>query len=79
MTKPISAREQGLKPHYKIRLALNGALIHLASWKEPKVFTDQHDKIALVEADWISDPRYGDTLGHVVWEQVAAVTWRWSS
>jgi hypothetical protein len=33
---------------------------------------------AHVEADWIDDPDYGDTIGRIDWESVLAVTWRWS-
>jgi hypothetical protein len=74
MTKPIKAAENGLKPHYKVRVVLPGALLHLASWTEPvcKV-TSSH-----VEADWIDDADYGDTIGRIDWGSVLAVTWRWS-
>ena len=40
MTKPISASEQGLKPHYRVRVVLLNALLHLGSWTEPKIDQD---------------------------------------
>ena len=35
MTKAVSAVERGLKPHYKVRIVLPGAILHLASKDEP--------------------------------------------
>jgi hypothetical protein len=32
MTRPIKASEQGLKPHYRVRVVLPGVILHLASW-----------------------------------------------
>jgi hypothetical protein len=74
MTKPIKATENGLKPHYKVRVALPGSLLHLASWNEPRCLKTS----PFVEADWIDEPGYGDTLGRIDWSSVLAVTWRWS-
>lgn len=72
MTKPVSAAERGLKPHYKVRVVLPGAILHLASWDEPHhLGEDWH-------ADWISDPAYGDTIGDIDWSKVIAITWRWT-
>jgi hypothetical protein len=72
MTKQIIASEQGLEPHYKVRVVLPGALLHLASKGEPAKTTDGW------QADWIEDHRYGDTLGFIDWSSVSAVTRRWS-
>jgi len=72
MTKPVSATANGLQPHYKIRIAIPGALIHTASHTEPTWANGE------LTADWINDHRYGDTLGHIDWSTVAAVTWRWT-
>jgi hypothetical protein len=73
MPKPISAHEQGLDPHYKIRVVLPGAILHLASWTEPKILDWDGNRI---ETDWINDHRYGDTVGFIDWPAVLAVTWR---
>ena len=71
VTKPIRADEHGLRPHFKVRVVLPNALLHLASWTEP-VLRD----VGEVAADWISDPEYGDTIGFIQWDKVVAVTWR---
>lgn len=79
MTKPIKASEHGLEPHYKVRVVIDGALLHLASRDEPHEDHDPYDGgAAFWAADWIADPRYGDTIGFINWSQVAAITWRWS-
>lgn len=73
MAKQIIASELGLEPHYKVRVVLPGAILHLASKDEPT------ETPAGWHADWINDHRYGDTAGFIAWDQVTAVTWRWSS
>jgi hypothetical protein len=73
MTKPISASEQGLKPHYRVRVVLPNALLHLASWTEAKI--DQ-DLTTRVEGGWIDDHQYRDTIGLINWEAITAITWR---
>lgn len=65
--------------YYKVRVALPGALIHLASADEPKVRLDRFtDQISRVDADWLEDPDKGDTLGHIDWPAVLGITWRWT-
>jgi hypothetical protein len=64
MTKPLP---EGIDPHYKGRVVLPGAILHLASWTEPKIL-DWDDNRA--DADWINDHRYGDTIGHIDWSAV---------
>jgi len=79
MTKSITATEQGLEPHWKIRVVLPGALLHLASRTEPDVIVDDYvNKIEFVDGDWIADHAYGDTIGYLNWTQAIAVTWRYS-
>lgn len=80
MTKPTSASDQGLNPHWKVRVAFPGSIIHLASQTEPEVvrFHGDHEIVLGVHADWITDHRYGDTLGHIRWRDAIAITWRWS-
>jgi hypothetical protein len=72
MTKQVIASELGLKPHYKVRVVLPGAILHLASKDKPEKHPDGW------RATWIDDYRYGDTVGFIDWHQVTAVTWRWS-
>jgi hypothetical protein len=72
MTKQIVASEVGLDSHYKVRVVLPGAILHLASKDEPRKNHDGWD------AAWIDDHRYGDTIGFIDWGAVVAVTWRWS-
>jgi hypothetical protein len=78
MTKPREATARGLKPHYKVRVALPGSVLHLASWSEPRFRPKLNVPYieAEIQADWILDPDYGDTIGYVDWDQVIAVTWR---
>jgi hypothetical protein len=81
MTKPISASGQGLDSHFKVRIVFRGgAIVHLASKSEPVVRMELDHRVLVraVDADWIEDARYGDTIGHVDWSEVAAVTWRYS-
>jgi hypothetical protein len=57
-----------------VRIVVAGVLLHLASWNEPK----RHEYSDEWLADWINDGNYGDTIGHIDWESVNAITWRWS-
>jgi hypothetical protein len=72
MTKPINASEQGLKPHYRVRVVRPNALRHLAWWTEPRI--DQ-DVTSRVGGDWIHGHQYRDTIGLINGE---AITWRWT-
>jgi hypothetical protein len=72
VTKPLSAVEQGLKPHFKVRVVLPGAILHLASWTEPAWDEGTWEW----SGSWISDESYGDTLGSIDWRKVIAITWR---
>ena len=77
MTRRQRASEQGLEPHFKVRLVLPGALIHLASQTEPRWGVDGDGQRVLL-ADWIEDPDYGDTIISIDWSAVVAATARWS-
>ncbi len=76
MTRKASDRE--LEPHWRVRVVLPGALIHLASRSEPKVLS-YLNRVTEVHGDWIEDSDYGDTIGFIDWSAVVGVTWRWSS
>lgn len=81
MTRRISPAEGKPAPHWKVRVVLQGALIHLASWDKPRVVDAQPVSHALLEvtADWITDlPGYGDTPLWIDWQAVTAITCRWS-
>lgn len=68
------ATESGLEPHWKIRVALPGSLVHLASSTEPRwVYS-----IGVLEWTPIEGADYGDTVGIIRWDQAIAVTWRYS-
>ena len=73
MTKPISASETGLDPHWKVRVVLPGAILHLASSVEPRM--DPFDGLIWEPMD---DYRYGDTQGYIDWNAVIGITWRYS-
>jgi hypothetical protein len=77
MPRRRSASSQGLKPHYKVRVVLPGAMLHLAAWDEPHRGEDFEGRAAWV-ASWIKDPRYGDAIGWIDWSKLRAITWRWS-
>ena len=78
----MTKRIQGPKgrEHYKVRIVLHGAIIHLASSDEPSLVFDpwQTGALKAVEADWLNDPELGDALGWIDWPAVRAVTWRWT-
>ena len=87
MTRALKATEQGLEPHYKVRIVIPGAVLHLASWTKPRLVREPltgpgviqlYGGISDVYADWIDDPAYGDTLGWIDWPKVAGITWRLS-
>ena len=83
MTTRAKASDRGLKPHYKVRVVLPGAILHLCSWTQPQLhYTWQQGAVTVssadVEADWIDDRGYGDTIGFIDWSEVAAITWRWT-
>jgi len=74
MPRRVTASEQGLKPHYKVRVVIPGTILHLASWSEPEYDAEREQW----DADWIEDPEYGDTIGFINWDVVAAFTWRYT-
>lgn len=78
MTEPLSVTGRGVRPHYKVRVVLPGATLHLASRNVPQRSWLVGTGEAEVDADWIEDPRCGDTLGYIDWSQVIGLTWRWS-
>ena len=73
MTRARTAREEGLRPHYKVRVVLPGVLLHFGSLTMP---TRNED--GSWNADWIEHPNYGDTIGYIDWSAVIAVTWRYA-
>jgi hypothetical protein len=75
--KKSSSGGGGLEPHWKVRVAVPGALLHLASRTEP-VPQWAASRLGGVEADWVTGPEYGDTIGFIDWKSVTAITWRWS-
>lgn len=77
MTAVKTATERGLEPHYKVRVVLPGAIIHLASMGEPKPIWED-GQLYTVVGDWLEGHDYGDTIGYIHWPNVIAVTWRWS-
>jgi hypothetical protein len=63
------------KGHYKVRIGFPGFIIHAASWDEPRIRRLDLHGMQSVNADWIDDPAYGDTIGHIDWSAVVAITW----
>ncbi len=79
MTRVREMKGLGLRAHYKVRLVTRGgALLHLATEREPNVCWAQDDvSAALKDAGLIEDYRYGDTLGFIDDDAVSALTWRY--
>ena len=77
MTKRQRASETGLEPHFKVRVVVPGAMLHLASKTRPAWETQPDGQRALI-AEWIDDPEYGDSIVEIEWSHVVAVTCRWS-
>lgn len=88
MTKAIKASENGLEPHYKVRVVLPGAILHLASWtlqvtagtRVPAGHAAAIPDWSTfgLRADWIDEAEYGDTIVHIDWDAVVAVSYRFS-
>ena len=78
MPKAMKASELGLEPHWKVRVVVPGALLHLASRTAPDLIFQHDGRLSLVVADWITDGEYGDTPGFVHWSEATAITWRYS-
>ena len=73
MSKPKSATDCNLPPHWKIRIHVRGSgIIHAISATEPVVHT--------VGLDWtpITGTEHGDTIGFLDWNDVSAATWRFA-
>ena len=80
MPKARSASAEGLEPHFKVRIVVDGALLHAASWTEPELVTHAHEYVVdSIEADWINDPNYGDTIGFLNLDAISGTSWRYSS
>jgi hypothetical protein len=71
MTKPIKAGEQGLKPHFKVRVVLPCVILHLASWTRPRVIDVDENRW---QGDWVDDPLYGDTIGYIDWRALVGAS-----
>lgn len=63
-----------LDPHWKIRIVVGGSLLHFASHTEPQLLNGYPPPG--IDADWIEEPLYGDTLAYIDWPAVNAITWR---
>lgn len=70
MPLPKQASDRGLQPHWKVRIVFPGSIVHVASWTEPVMRGRE------VQAEWVADSAYGDTIGFIDWPTVIAVTWR---
>jgi hypothetical protein len=65
------------KEHFKVRVVLPNALLHLASASEPSLNYGAEDRIDDVTADWLDDPDLGDSLGFIHWPSITGITWRY--
>lgn len=60
---------------WKVRIVVGSAVIHALSSTEPSV---SHDDEGTPRLDWtpIEGTAHGDTVGHMSWPDVQAITWR---
>jgi len=72
-TKPKRKRQD---PQWKVRIYFRHCgVVHLLSRTEPVVhMTD--GKIVDVTMDLVTNTLKGDTIGHIDWKEVTAVSWR---
>lgn len=83
MPRAMKASEPGLESHYKVRVVLPGVILHLASSTAPELRWGsdiglEGAPLEAVDAEWIEDADYGDTIGFIDWAKVVAITWRYS-
>lgn len=72
--------DQTAAPFWRIRLVVDGALLHLASRSEPRISVDPGTgRPSAIEADWITDGTLADRLGYLSLGAVTAISWRQAS
>lgn len=65
-----------LDPHWKVRIGFRGGFLWLASEIEPVLHFGDDGKPSGIDAEWITEPHYGDTIAYLEWSEVVAVAWR---
>jgi hypothetical protein len=81
MMKLVPAEEPPLTenpdpPLWRVRVVLNGSIIHLMSLTEPIVHI-RDGRISDVNMQLVTGtPEAGDTVGFIDWSCVTALTWR---
>ncbi len=74
MTRPKTKEEFGVDG-FKVRVVVDGAIIHVLSRTEPRVDASGRHVLG-VEWDLITGTEHGDTVGFIRWESVSAISWR---
>lgn len=80
MPRAKRAKAMGLAPCWKIRICMRGGtVIHALSKSEPTVVYDDYGQnITRLRFSPIRDTEHGDTIGHIDWADVSAITWRFA-
>ena len=78
MTKPKSEAETGIGPHWKVRVVVGCALLHIISRSQPTVRVNGHGAGAVIgiDMDVIEGTEHGDAIGYIDLSAVTSVTWR---
>lgn len=76
MTKPKTEADCGIGPHWKVRVVYPYHTIHLVTRSEPVRSIVNDGNPARHDLDVIEGTPCGDTVGHLDWSHVVAVTWR---
>lgn len=63
---------------FKIRIVVDGNIIHVLSSTEPVVHLADAERISRLEWTPVLGTEHGDTIGFIRWSAVSAVSWRFS-
>lgn len=74
--EPVEVEQKQHTPQrFKVRIVLNGALLHVLSTTEPTVH-EVAGRIVTVDLTPVEGTAHGDTIGFIRWSDVSAISWR---
>ena len=77
MSKPKSATDCQLPPHWKVRIVVDGNIVHVITQHEPSV-TQSDGKLTSITMSVIEGTPHGDTIGFIDMSAVTHVSWRFA-